>query len=204
MKRISSWLWTPVISSVLSSTGLTVQADDTPQSTHIPAICYFTFETIGQCEINTRNEFSSLKEKANINNIQFEFKNLNEDTQELLGITVYSTDAWEQKLTLKSSIEVYPGQRGLLLYQDINFDHHPDIALQTSLGLANWYFDYWVYSPVKKEFIYVGHFPKLMPDYSKKQLSAKIRENAEIHKEIWYEWQENSLNEASSKILSQP
>ena len=58
---------------------------------------------------------------------------------------------------------------------DINFDGYNDLMLITSKGVANALADYWVSVTESAKFEYVGNFPVLTPNASKKTLSSYER-----------------------------
>ncbi|MBU6950695.1 hypothetical protein [Hahella sp. HN01] len=81
-----------------------------------------------------------------------------------------------------------PGDRGYISFEDINFDNHADIAVTTSLGAANLYLDYWVYSEEQKRYVKVGNYPvfKLQPDTQ--TLTTEVRLNAAQYDRKAYQW----------------
>ena len=194
MKLKATSLFAPIAFSSLTAWICTLSPTVAADSTHIPAICYFTFYRLAPCTIQLEGPITTLEKQANLQNIAYQFET-KDDVHSITSISITSADDWSQEIALNKAIEVTPGSRGLLLYQDINFDHHPDIALQTSFGLANWYFDYWTYSPESKQFEYVGHFPKLNLDLDKKQLTAKRKVNAKDTEKVTYEWNGKKLIE---------
>jgi len=82
---------------------------------------------------------------------------------------------------------------GYIKNKDINFDGHADIAITTSFGTPNLYFDYWVYDTKEEGFIYVGNYGDFDIDIDKKILLTNEKINAANYKKSSYQWQGNTL-----------
>jgi hypothetical protein len=53
--------------------------------------------------------------------------------------------------------------------QDINFDGYFDLYVVTRTGTSNVYADYWIFSPVARQFDYLGNFPSFELDSRRRQ-----------------------------------
>ena len=84
----------------------------------------------------------------------------------------------QHRLSLSADTSMTDGNKGSVLFDDISFDGMPDLAVSTSFGTANQYLDYWIYDPAAKEYVFVGNFPRLVPDPATKTLQADVRMNA--------------------------
>ena len=51
----------------------------------------------------------------------------------------------QQRLELSPDTSMLDDDKGVVLFDDINFDGIPDLAISTSFGLANQYMDYWIF-----------------------------------------------------------
>lgn len=85
------------------------------------------------------------------------------------------------------------GDKGIISFDDINFDGVADIAVSTSFSITNQYMDYWLSEPEQKGFIYVGNFCRFKLDPAKKILRNKIQLNAAEYVDNVYTWQGKKL-----------
>jgi len=96
-------------------------------------------------------------------------------------------------LNVSKDTTIINGDKGYILFDDINFDGIPDIAITTSFGLANLYMDYWVFDKNNNKFKYVGNFPKFTIDPTNKKLINEVRVSASIYKKNVYSWKNYTL-----------
>jgi hypothetical protein len=85
------------------------------------------------------------------------------------------------------------GDIGIVLFDDINFDGTPDLAISTSFGVANQYFDYWVRDNASGKYLSLGSLPKLSLNKTSKTLEATVKLNAANYEKQVYEWLGNNL-----------
>lgn len=85
------------------------------------------------------------------------------------------------------------GDIGIVSFADINFDNVPDIAISTSFGVANQYFDYWTYNPKSGKYTSVGNHPRLNPNPADKTLTANVKLNAAAYQSQKYVWDRDKL-----------
>ena len=96
-------------------------------------------------------------------------------------------------LTVSPDTTMMQGNIGIISFADINFDGIPDIAVSTSFGLANQYFDYWVYDPKTKRYHSVGNYPKLIANPVDKILSVSVKASAASYQTMKYFWDGDKL-----------
>ena len=96
-------------------------------------------------------------------------------------------------LPLSPEVSMVAGNVGVVSFADINFDNVPDLAVSTSFGIANQYFDYWTYDPIGNSYITTGNYPKLAPRRADKTLSATVKLDAANHEQQTYSWMTGRL-----------
>lgn len=99
----------------------------------------------------------------------------------------------QQVLSMSPDVSMMAGDIGIASFVDINFDNVPDIAISTSFGMANQYFDYWTYDPKTKQHVSVGNYPKLNPNPVDKTLTATIKLDAATYQQQKYSWDGGKL-----------
>ena len=62
-----------------------------------------------------------------------------------------------------------------VIARDFNADRISDLAVMTSQGVANAYFDYWVFRPTADSFAFIGNLPFLAVDSASGHLSSYER-----------------------------
>lgn len=119
---------------------------------------------------------------------------LAEDEWLILSLTVLDKNS-SSSLTLKgtNNISAIEGDIITLKLRDINFDGNVDLAMSTSFGVVNQYFDYWINDPVKGGFKYIGNYPDFAVDNEKRTLKATIKENAANYKNKEWQWLDDQL-----------
>ncbi len=88
---------------------------------------------------------------------------------------------------------LFPGDKGYVSFEDINFDGFPDIAITTSFGVANLYLDYWVYVDDENTFRRVGNFSRFVVDEGNKTLRNSVKINAAEYQDNVYRWEQGGL-----------
>ena len=96
-------------------------------------------------------------------------------------------------LVLSPDVSMVKDDIGIISLADINFDNLPDIAVSTSFGVANQYFDYWVYDPKDKNYRSIGNYPKLSANPTNKSLSANVKQNAATYLTQKFFWDGGKL-----------
>lgn len=94
----------------------------------------------------------------------------------------------QQALSISPDVSMIKGDIGIISFADINFDSMPDIAVSTSFGLANQYFDYWVYDQKAQAYHSIGNYPKLNANPADKTLSASVKQSAASYQTLKYSW----------------
>jgi hypothetical protein len=119
-------------------------------------------------------------------------KPIAENEIELTQVTI---DADGKKTThnLSPETSMIDGDTGIVMFDDINFDGIPDLAVSTSFGVANQYFDYWVRDTSSDEYKSVGNLPKLTINKVNKTLEATVKLNAANYEKQIYSWQGSKL-----------
>ncbi|WLQ11712.1 hypothetical protein O5O45_18455 [Hahella aquimaris] len=154
------------------------QAQNQPEQKASPVICAFESEQIDTCHFEDGGNEISATLTTHLSN---------DDELHITAINI-SRGKRRQTLTLSPDALLLPGDRGYISFEDINFDNHADIAVTTSLGAANLYLDYWVYSEEQKRYVKVGNYPvfKLHPDTQ--TLTTEVRVNAAQYDRKAYQW----------------
>lgn len=98
-----------------------------------------------------------------------------------------------QILEISPDTTMIEGDRGRVVFEDINFDDIPDLGVTTSFGVANLFLDYWVYEPGRQRFRFVGNYARLTPDRAERTLHSQIRINAVEYERRTYRWNEGRL-----------
>lgn len=145
--------------------------------------CLFSFEGIEDCNPVIGGESVGLELKMG---------KPENDERALKAINVSISGA-SQQLPISEGVTVIDGDKGYVLFQDINFDGYRDLAITTSFGVANLYFDYWVYDTEEGEFRYVGNFPKLELSEERRVLTSRVKVNAESYEEKIWIWEKGDL-----------
>lgn len=145
--------------------------------------CEFSFHELDSCGYQSKD--TEIK-------VQIKTAAIEEDE---LGLMALSVENNHKKFTLNISPDttLLEDDIGFILFADINFDSIADLAITTSFGVANLYFDYWVYQPETAEYIYIGNLPKLMLDPATKTVTTKIKLNAASHEQNIFIWKDDAL-----------
>jgi hypothetical protein len=119
-------------------------------------------------------------------------KRLAEDEVALIQAHVVF-DGKPHALRLSPDVSMMAGSIGIVSFADINFDNIPDIAVSTSFGIANQYFDYWTYDPTGKSYNATGNYPKLTAHRVSKTLRATVKLDAAHYEQRKYSWKDGKL-----------
>lgn len=140
--------------------------------------CEFLFHELDSCGYQSKDTEVKVQIKTTV---------IEEDE---LGLMALSVENNRKKFALNVSPDttLIDGEIGVISFADINFDNTADLAITTSFGVANLYFDYWVYQPEKVGYVYIGNLPKLMLDPATKTVSTKIKLNAASYEENIFIW----------------
>jgi len=113
--------------------------------------------------------------------------NLASDEKLLQKLTVINNGR-KHTLNISKNTTIIDGDMGYISFVDINFDSIPDIAITTSFGLANLYFDYWVFDTTLNKYSYIGNFTQFKIDSIHKTLSNVVKISAAKYKNAVYTW----------------
>ena len=94
----------------------------------------------------------------------------------------------EQLLSITKDTTFIDGDKGVILFQDINFDSYPDLAVSTSFGVANNYMDYWVYDLASNKYTYAGNHVRFEINNNEKTVSNTVKLNAAKYINNVYKW----------------
>ena len=119
-------------------------------------------------------------------------KPIAENEIELTQITI-DVDGKKYTHNLSPDTSMTDSDTGIVIFEDINFDGMPDLAISTSFGVANQYFDYWIYDKQSSAYFAVGNFPKLKLDPLRKTLTASVKINAAAYETQIFSWQGKKL-----------
>ena len=145
--------------------------------------CTFQFSSEPVC--------SYTKDKYSIK-VSIITKKLADDEVALTNANV-SLDGKQHTLVISPDVSMIKGDIGIISFADINFDGIPDIAVSTSFGVANRYFDYWVYDPKGHAYHSTGNYPKLIANPADKTLSASVKQSAASYQTLKYSWDGDKL-----------
>lgn len=115
------------------------------------------------------------------------------DTEVALTHAKVVTDDKQHVLSLSPDVSMTPGDIGIVSFADINFDDVPDLAISTSFGVANQYFDYWTYDAKSAKYRFLGNYPRLNPIPADKALTATVKLNAAGYETQKYFWDKGKL-----------
>lgn len=115
------------------------------------------------------------------------------DTEIALVKAHVTFDGKRQTLVVSPDVTMTAGDIGVVSFADINFDNLPDIAISTSFGIANQYFDYWASDAKLKTYKPIGNYPKLSADRANKILTANVKLNAAAYEVQSYSWEKGKL-----------
>jgi len=124
--------------------------------------------------------------------VQIETAAIEEDELRLMALSV-ENNRKKFALNISPDTTLLEGDIGFISFADIDFDSTADLAITTSFGVANLYFDYWVYQPEKAEYVYIGNLPKLRLDSATKTVTTKIKLNAASYEENILIWKDGAL-----------
>jgi hypothetical protein len=145
--------------------------------------CEFSFHELNSCGYQSKDR--EIK-------VQIETAAIEEDELRLMALSV-ENNRKKFALNISPDTTLLEGDIGFISFADIDFDSTADLAITTSFGVANLYFDYWVYQPEKAEYVYIGNLPKLMLDPATKTVTTKIKLNAASYEENILIWKDGAL-----------
>ncbi len=96
-------------------------------------------------------------------------------------------------LNISIDTRMLDGDKGIISFEDINFDGIADIAVSTSFGSGNRYMDYWIFDKEKELFIKIGNYARFSLQPQKKWLSNTVKINAASYQDNIYFWRNNKL-----------
>lgn len=139
----------------------------------------------------------------------FDYSNLTSCTQDVYKVTIQSHRlavdeiqlqalqvnyrGKQQLLDISADTNMLEGDKGVVLFEDINFDGIPDIAVSTSFGLANLYMDYWIFDNQKDQFVKIGNYARFTLHPSDKSLSNRVKTDAATYQKNTYTWKSDKL-----------
>lgn len=115
------------------------------------------------------------------------------DTEVALTRAKVVADDKQHVLSLSPDVSMTTGDIGIVSFADINFDNVPDLAISTSFGVANQYFDYWTYDPKNAKYHSLGNYPRLNANPADKTLTASVKLNAAHYETRKYFWDKGRL-----------
>lgn len=122
------------------------------------------------CSINTENGGENFSIYFNLTSNE-----LNEKYISTIDVKVFNSNKHIQTLNISPMEPIQAEDNFYFEAEDINFDGLKDIYLITSIGSANAYADYWIYSKSDEHFNYLGNFPIFKIDNKSKTLSTYER-----------------------------
>ncbi|HEJ83856.1 MAG TPA: hypothetical protein ENO25_04745 [Desulfobacteraceae bacterium] len=96
-------------------------------------------------------------------------------------------------LSITPDTSILAGDKGYILFEDVNFDGTPDLAVSTSFGLVNQYLDYWVYDKANDKYVYLGNHARFSLNAKDKTLSNEVKINAATYDRNTYSWDSGVL-----------
>jgi len=145
-----------------------------------------------ECSVSFKNQHCSFISEETSIIVELKTKEINDAEKLLTGLQVLLNNQ-EHLLSVSEDITLFEHDIGYILLTDINFDGFPDLALSTSFGVANQYFDYWTYQPAHEKYEFIGNLPKLGLDKENNHLHSVIKINANEYKETSYSWHDGQL-----------
>lgn len=141
--------------------------------------CNFDFHTLSAC---IKGEYQ----------VSIQARPLAVDEIQLQALQV-SYHGKQQALSITPDTSLLDGDKGIISFEDINFDGIADIAISTSFGLANLYMDYWVFNKEEKRFIKIGNYARFILNPASKSLSSTVKIDATNYQKQVYTWQAYKL-----------
>lgn len=117
------------------------------------------------------------------------------DDERVLVRASVNSQGRQHTLSMSPDVSMMLGDIGIVSFADINFDDIPDIAISTSFGVANQYFDYWTYDPRSKSYVSIGNYPKLDPNPADQTLTATVKVDAVTYQQHKYSWDGGKLKQ---------
>jgi hypothetical protein len=153
-------------------------------SADIKSDCVLTVNPVMSCSLSSANgEVQLTVNLDSISDGEWIIKNLklqgSKSTQILKG---------------SEAITLFEGDSLIVKYRDINFDNRADIAVSTSFGTPNLYFDYWINSQ-KDEYQFLGNYPDFEIDANTQKLTANVKSNAATYRRQIWTWRGTELIE---------
>ncbi|WP_460051902.1 XAC2610-related protein [Sessilibacter sp. MAH2] len=144
--------------------------------------CELTIGDANGCTFNSEN--SSINLSLNLNPV-----GSHEQLIESISVTQESET---HTLIGSPEISVFNDDILIMQYRDINFDGRLDLAVSTSFGTPNLYFDYWLNSEANG-FIFLGNYPAFKIDSETQTLLSKVKINAANYEQQVWHWDNLTL-----------
>lgn len=145
--------------------------------------CYFKAGVLISCTLGAG------KDKKDITILT---KQLAED-EFLLTIAIISANGIKQDLPITADVSMLNDSVGVILSDDINFDEISDLAISTSFGVANQYFDYWIFDVQSRQYRKIGNYPRLTIDKTGRTVTTRVKLNAAEYQTLNYIWRDSKL-----------
>ena len=145
--------------------------------------CEISFQKFGPCTLKT----SEYKISAKIIT-----EDIAEDEKLISAVAIKNNNV-VQTLSITEGTSMLDGDVGYVSFSDINFDNIPDLAVPTSFGTPNLYLDYWVFDAQQKKYSFVGNYPQLSIDKTKKIITTRVKESAASYQVTQWNWKEGNL-----------
>ena len=158
-------------------------ADGIESASKVGTECLFKFEQTPVC---------TYKDTDHSISVTLVTKKIADDELALVQANIV-TNGIKQTVKIADDTSMMQGNIGTVLFDDINFDGIPDLAIATSFGVANQYFDYWVYDKNNKTYLATGNYSKLKIDAATKKLSAQVKISAAGYEAQVFTWHGNTL-----------
>lgn len=156
----------------------------TDASAEIKSECVLTAKSVRSCLLSsTDDEIQITVRLDSVSDGEWVIKNV--ELQELGNI---------QLITGSEAVTLFEGDSLVVRFQDINFDNRADVAVSTSFGAPNLYFDYWIKSQ-QGEYQFVGNYPDFKIDSNAQQLISNTKSNAETYRRQVWVWRGEELIE---------
>lgn len=176
----------PIMKTLVAIVALAfIGCSNVAESISLASVCEFDFHKLSQCR---HGDYQVSIQTSPLADDEIQLKTL------LLN---YKGKQYSLEITADTSL--LDGDRGIIAFDDINFDGIADIAISTSFGLANQYMDYWVYDAAKKRFNKIGNHAHFSLNPADKTLSNTVKIDAANYQKNIYSWQDGKLVKKLSK-----
>lgn len=119
--------------------------------------------------------------------VSMRFDKVANDESRLLSLEV-TYRGKQHSLSITPDTTMLSGDKGVISFEDINYDSVPDIAVSTSFGVSNLYMDYWIYNNLKKKYLHIGNYSRFSLNPKNKTLTNTVKINAEKYEKNVYSW----------------